>query len=433
MSGLRRAKEWEISESDESDIEANRNGKRQTATKITVESTEDVTGVLPSSETKPESSRASALCPQTEANDSRTPSPAKRRRTKAEVEADRQERREATERRRTARAREKEEKKQEQQRRRAAAETLKSLRPENCLRCLTVGIHPALLQQDGSGILLDTLVNLEWRFSIESQQIPRSIAWTRDLPEQGDTGKSSVEEEQVVVVLDLSEFIDLALSVKKMLDSEGEEPGEGSYLSALLEHLNRDAKKVVTLLVKDAQPDYRFDYYSEFETPHSRLGMESVDVEEVLVYLQLWKNISLIFLDGWTEVTSHVCAVTKALSKRPMKMLTERVELPFCMDGSWASGVRVERNGSGLNQVWGRQIQQLNRVSPPVASAVTAAYPSPQLLLQKYQNLKTEHERKALLADLMVQGEGKERRIGPDISARVYRNLTVQNPQLVLD
>lgn len=55
------------------------------------------------------------------------------------------------------------------------------------------------------------------------------------------------------------------------------------------------------------------------------------------------------------------------------------------------------------------------------------------LLRQKYQNLKTEHERKALLADLMVQGEGKERRIGPDISARVYRNLTVQNPQLVLD
>lgn len=42
-----------------------------------------------------------------------------------------------------------------------------------------------------------------------------------------------------------------------MLDSEGEEPSEGSYLSALLEHLNRDAK-VVTLLVKDAQPDYRY-------------------------------------------------------------------------------------------------------------------------------------------------------------------------------
>lgn len=41
----------------------------------------------------------------------------------------------------------------------------------------------ALLQQDGSDILLDTLANLHWRLSIESQQIPGSITWTRDLPE----------------------------------------------------------------------------------------------------------------------------------------------------------------------------------------------------------------------------------------------------------
>lgn len=42
-----------------------------------------------------------------------------------------------------------------------------------------------------------------------------------------------------------------------MLNSEGEEPAEGSYLGALLECLNRTAKKVVTLLVRDTQPDYR--------------------------------------------------------------------------------------------------------------------------------------------------------------------------------
>lgn len=40
---------------------------------------------------------------------------------------------------------------------------------------------------------------------------------------------------------------------------------------------------------------------------------------QVLVYLQLYKNVTLMFLDGWQEVTNHVCAVTKALSKRPFK------------------------------------------------------------------------------------------------------------------
>lgn len=49
----------------------------------------------------------------------------------------------------------------------------------------------------------------------------------------------------------------MGVSTWQMLDSEGEEPGKGSYLGVLLEHLNRDAKKVVTLLVKDAQPDYK--------------------------------------------------------------------------------------------------------------------------------------------------------------------------------
>lgn len=42
-----------------------------------------------------------------------------------------------------------------------------------------------------------------------------------------------------------------------MLDSDGEETGVDSFLSPLLECLNRDAKKVVTLLVTDCQPDYR--------------------------------------------------------------------------------------------------------------------------------------------------------------------------------
>ncbi|KAI3365659.1 hypothetical protein L3Q82_010733 [Scortum barcoo] len=436
MYALRRAKTWEISESEGSDAETkpdlNCDEKSQT---VTV-STDHKSETSPSSAAKTESGQSALSPPRPERRG--TPSPARKRRSKEEIEADRQtarEKKEERERQKAARAREKEERKREQQRRREAAENLKSLRPENCLKSLTVCVDPALLQQDGSDILLDTLAAFEWRFSIESQQLPRSITWTRDLP-QGDDGKGSVEEEQVVLVLDLTDFMDMVISVKKMLDSEGEETEVGSFLGPLLECLNRDAKKVVTLLVTDSQTDYRtdicgFDLLNE--TLQSKLGMENLDIEAVLVYLQLCKNISLVLLDGWTDVTNHVCAVTKALSKRPFKLLTERAELPFCVDGSWASGARVERDGSGLIQVWSKQIQQLNRVSPAVASTVTAAYPSPQLLLQAYQSLSSEEDRKGLLAGLLVKSGGKERRIGPEISARVYRCFTAQNPQLVLD
>ncbi|XP_031171333.1 probable crossover junction endonuclease EME2 isoform X3 [Sander lucioperca] len=437
MSALRRAKTWEISESEESDAETipdlNRDESGQILVTVSTDLTDDQSSdhkckSLPSSPTKTESSQTSALSPP-RPDGCGTPSPARKRRTKEEIEADRQaarEKKEARDRQRAARAQEKEERRQEQQKRREAAENLKSLRPENCLRRLTVCIDPALLQQDGSDILLDTLTTFEWRFSIESQQLPHSITWTRDLPQQG---AGSVEEEQVVLVLGLTDFMDMVISGKKMLDSEGEETRMGSFLNPILECLNREAKKV-TLLVSDSQTDNRTDAYGVHlldETLQSKLGMENLDVEE------LCKNISLVFLEGWQEVTNHVCAVTKALSKRPFKLLTEQAELPFCVDGSWASGVRVERDGSGLIQVWSRQIQQLNRVSPAVASTVIAAYPSPQLLLQAYQSLGSEEDRKGLLAALLVKSGGKERRIGPEISARVYRCFTAQNPQLVLD
>lgn len=40
---------------------------------------------------------------------------------------------------------------------------------------------------------------------------------------------------------------------------------------------------------------------------------------QVLVYLQVCKNISLVFLGDWQKVTNHVCAVTRALAKRPLR------------------------------------------------------------------------------------------------------------------
>lgn len=74
-----------------------------------------------------------------------TPSPGKKRRTREEIDADRakaEERKAERERAKQERERKKEEKRQEQQKRKEAAERLKSYRPENYVKCLTVRIHP---------------------------------------------------------------------------------------------------------------------------------------------------------------------------------------------------------------------------------------------------------------------------------------------------
>ncbi|KAL2078448.1 hypothetical protein ACEWY4_026133 [Coilia grayii] len=364
-----------------------------------------------------------------------SPSPGKKRRNRDEIDADRaraDEKKAEREKAKREREKKKEEKKQEQQKRKEAADRLKSYRPENYIKCLTVRIHPVLLQDGNSDVLADTLSELEWKMRIEPHSLTHSITWTRSSPQEGED--EEIEEEQILMVITLDEFLDIVLSVKQILKGDSSRHEMSSLLAALTDHLNTHTGSVVTMLVMGANKHRKHgSWYHAHGNLRSQLGMEDMEIEEVLVYLQLYKSVFVHFLYNWKEVADQVCTYTKALSKRPFKALTECTELGFCVDGAWAAGSRVERDGKGLAEVWSRQIQQLNRVSPAVAAAVTAAYPSPHLLIQAYKKLDSEKERRGLLADLTVKGNVKDRRVGPEFSTRIYRVLTAENPELVLD
>ncbi|XP_056593934.1 probable crossover junction endonuclease EME2 isoform X2 [Triplophysa dalaica] len=290
-----------------------------------------------------------------------------------------------------------------------------------------------LLQDVGCDVLLKTLDGLSWRSRIEDQGLHNSVRWTRQaLQGEEEDENGAVEEDQVLMVISQNDFHDIVTSHNKntnQLAPTGEMiKGAESLFQRLSEYFNRVSGKVVTILVTGQHE--RGGSWDEDDVDSHFYHLET---EELLVHLQLYWNVAVHFLFGWEEVTDHVIAVTKALSKRPYKALCGDPELGFCMDGSWSGGVRVDRDGRGLAQVWTRQIQQLNRVSVPTAKAVTTAYPSASLLLQAYEELPSEEESRRLLADLIVGGGVKERRVGPDVSGRIHRLLTSQNPHLLLD
>ncbi|KAJ8399870.1 hypothetical protein AAFF_G00406000 [Aldrovandia affinis] len=456
MSLLRRATTWEISESEgESDSEIRSTNRCDSASKpdeeeapnsqviaqVNNDQTENCNaalGHLPLQEYETQNKKVRDTLPLPSTAVPSTPSPGKRRRrTREEIDANKvqfEQKKKDREKYKSERAQEKERKSQEQQMRKEAAKRLKSYRPENCLKCLIVCIDTALLQDERSDILLGTLFSMEWNTAIEEQHLTHSITWRRDLP-KGEDGPNPVLEEQVLMVLTLNDFLDMVVSIKQSQQKDSDNVAVDSLFKQLSEYLNRNGEKVVTLAVMGPHPN-SWTLWSQRhggQIHQSQMGEEDIDIEEAVVFLQLYRNTSVIFLESWQGLTDHVCAITKALSKRPFKHLTEKDDLPFCLDGSWASGVRVERDGTGLSQVWSRQIQQLNRVSPAVAAGVSSAFASPQLLLKAYRDLDSEGERKGLLADLSVRSGERERRIGPEISNRVYRFLTTQNPQLVLD
>ncbi|NXK79235.1 EME1 endonuclease, partial [Amazona guildingii] len=156
-----------------------------------------------------------------------------------------------------------------------------------------------------------------------------------------------------------------------------------------------------------------------------------------LVDLQLSKQVQVSFFESWEELGEYATMFTKSVAEAPFKRERENTGFSFYLEKAWCGGVKVDRSGKGLLEVWKRQLQQFNRVSLEMAEAIVSAYPSPQLLNQAYIRCSSEQERENMLANITVRhGDGVTatcRRIGPELSRRVYLQMTSHDPDLYLD
>ncbi|TRY96159.1 hypothetical protein DNTS_028350 [Danionella cerebrum] len=437
MFSLQRANTWEISESENESEEKKLSScsKSEIANQDISINQDTLINELEASATSPGKRRRRT---RGEAQDSSEASKEKqsseRIRRKKNLE-ELKEAREAAEAKRTHRRKEREklreQKALERQWKKEAVDKLNQIKPENLIKRLRINVHAGLLQDSGCDLLLRTLDDLHWKCIIENEGLPNSISWTRSNHEQivDDLQDEAMEEDQVLMVISKIELENLVMSYKTEANQSTAvglvTKGEESLFQQLTVYLSRNFGKVVTILVVTHQRRLGSWDVDEDDQHH-------MDIEELSVHLQLYWNVAIHFLFGWQEMVNHVVAVTKALSKRPYKAMSVESDLGFCLEGSWSAGVRVDRDGHGLALVWMRQIQQLNRVSETTAKTVISAFPSPALLMRAYEDLPFE-QRRMLLADLIVVGGAREKRVGPELSGRIHRLLTSQNPQLLLD
>ncbi|NXS65667.1 EME2 endonuclease, partial [Pandion haliaetus] len=283
-----------------------------------------------------------------------------------------------------------------------------------------------LLKDPGSEAWMKVLSSLDCKYSFEPQAVPCSITWRRNMPNTLSTPDGPMvkteEEKEVLVLVEPEDFLKRLFSLTQMIQIL--EPDLHKVLP--LAGLEGSFTKTYSLAIVG------LDAYRQYMPGKWQCQGSS---RRALVVLQLWGNVEVLFLDMWQEFGQHVSALTKAIAKRPYKRQLELQELPFCTAGAWASGVCVEKDGTRLWQVWKRQIQQFNRVSPATAAAIAEAYPSPSLLLQAYKECSTEDEKRLLLSDIPVKSDvsSKDRRVGPDLSRCIYLFMVSTDPDLVLD
>ncbi|XP_024140950.1 crossover junction endonuclease EME1 isoform X2 [Oryzias melastigma] len=383
-------------------------------------------------------------------------SPARRKLTKRTREEIQTSREEALRRRQ-----EKEEQEKQKAEKRAVAEAAKALRPDECIKHMVVAVDPALLQLEGGGALLASLQALGCSCAIEKQPLPRSVSWARRAPPTQSSSGASVPESQVVMQMTVEDFITLTHNFIQE-QKAGRSDSAPSLTTWVQQQQRRQPSKTLSLAVIELEKYFRSQKavnqkkFKEAVRGEATAGggrgakerrkkggaealpeVSRVQVEEAVVQLQLHSGISVHFLPSWKEFADYIAMTTKAVAEAPFKREREKTGFSFYLESEWAGGHRVDRGGRGLLQVWKRQIQQFNRVSPDMAAAILAAYPSPQLLLQAYAQCHTESERMSLLSDLLIRrGEGvtsTTRRVGPELSKRIFLAMHSPDPEQTLD
>uniref|UniRef100_A0A8C7Y2W2 Essential meiotic structure-specific endonuclease 1 n=1 Tax=Oryzias sinensis TaxID=183150 RepID=A0A8C7Y2W2_9TELE len=353
----------------------------------------------------------------------------------------------------------KQEREKQKAEKRAVAEAAKALRPEECIKHMVVAVDPALLQLEGGGALLASLQALGCSCAIEKQPLPRSVSWMRRAPPAQLGDAACVPETHVVMQMTVEDFITL---IHNFIQKVGRSDSGPTLTAWVQQQQRRQPRKTLSLAVIELEKYFssqksvkqkKFKAAVRSETAagggggakekRKKGGAEAlpevsrVQVEEAVVHLQLHSGISVHFLPSWKEFADYIAMTTKAVAEAPFKREREKTGFSFYLESEWAGGHRVDRGGRGLLQVWKRQVQQFNRVSPDMAAAILAAYPSPQLLLQAFARCHTETEKTSLLSDLLIRrGEGvtsTTRRVGPELSKRIFLTLHSPDPEQTLD
>ncbi|KAM9211363.1 LOW QUALITY PROTEIN: crossover junction endonuclease EME1-like [Leptosomus discolor] len=346
---------------------------------------------------------------------------------------------------------------QEKERKRVFDTMLKAQRPGDCQKYLTAVLDPALFQSECGEQILGALQATNYSCLVENQTVPCSITWRRKIvSSQMEEEDERAEDPNVLAVLHLEEL--LSMVHNSVQEAQGCAEGQETLQSYVARAMEKMPGKTLALAVVGAQNCFRSFLFPSKTT----LGQAAVngnqeegqrkgrkrkaedsgpvvtrmDVEEALLDVQLRKQIQVRFFETWGEFGAYTTVFTKAVAEAPFQREQEKTGLPFSLEKERCRGVKAAPSQKGLLEAWKRQIQQFNRVSLETTEAIVSVYPSPQLLYRAYSRCSSEQEKENMLANIPVcRGNGvtaTSRWIGPELSCRIYLQMTAPSPGLSL-
>ena len=156
------------------------------------------------------------------------------------------------------------------------------------------------------------------------------------------------------------------------------------------------------------------------------------DIPDLFTDIQLTYGINVLLIENETQFIQLLTQITKAIAEAPMKRC-QRKDVLFV---NGPSCVKIDANtGEGSKKAWKMMLEQMFNVSSDISSSISSHYPSFNSLMQAYQSVSPE-EGLTLLSEILVRrGFGslqQSRRVGPELSKRIYKFLQTQDKDEVI-
>ncbi|ETN62569.1 hypothetical protein AND_005738 [Anopheles darlingi] len=307
----------------------------------------------------------------------------------------------------------------------AYIEDQRNQKPGHCNRFLHVVIDPAFLREPHGAQVLPKLTELGCKYELHQQSSPSTVTFYRTVPTKvtatGTVSDTRVDEPYAILLLDGASFVTYVQNHQLLAIIRSVKQG---LLEA--EPCGDKLDRRLSLLV--------FGLVSYCREHRGCVGRRQT--EQALTELQLYEDISHQLLETDEQVGTFVAQLARSIAERPYKQQQEEryggADQGQYFGNEKKGCVRVE-GLAGLQQLFQAQLIKIPSVTLEIAEAILSVYPTLNALMEAFRVAGEQHAPN-LLASIAIRRAGgpiatTARKIGPELSRKIYLLYTSTNPK----
>ncbi|XP_006617126.1 crossover junction endonuclease EME1 [Apis dorsata] len=326
----------------------------------------------------------------------------------------------------------------------------KNIKPGECLKFMEVIIDKGIENFSYITDIISTLLNTNLQYSIKSQFISNSITWKRNIENH------YVNENNEICTITNIENIDQILIIWNW-DETVIKVANDNFCTSIsdIKSLLPDYKIILVIFGIENYFAYKMQEKNS-DKNETKNKMQKTNIKNNLEYknfveisrrqleiclneIQIIADCSSRLINNSQDLALMIYQCTKAIAEIPYKLeknksLTNKFN--WYILGDNRNTVKVDKDGNGLKRLWQQQLCQFNLSSLEIAEAICSVYPCPADLIETYINC-TDDEGINLLKDIPIRRAAGPltaiRKVGPELSKKIYLMFTSKNGESVLN